>query len=49
MQQARFDILRDPEHGTYRWKLQVPDGKSMVYICQSALEKPQQMPVAYVN
>ncbi len=30
----RFDILRNPEHGTYRWKLQAPPEHG--YLCQSA-------------
>jgi hypothetical protein len=32
MDQARFDILRNTEYGTYHWKLQLPD---FGYICQS--------------
>jgi len=30
----RFDILRNPEHGTYWWKLQAPPDHG--YICQSS-------------
>jgi hypothetical protein len=31
----RFDILRNPEYGTYRWKLQDPPGSG--YICSSVI------------
>jgi hypothetical protein len=33
MKGARFDILRNPEYGTYNWKLQLPDAS---YVCKSA-------------